>query len=412
MAEIRLNKLIKRYQVGLDTVADYLLTVGVEVPRTPNAKVPIELLSDLDQHFGYTPQENEKVVIPNKLYNQVSSLLNELRQSQNDLLKLASSGRVGQYSDPYVQDNTRLLNALTKISVEEPIVNDIIKQFVEGLTEELLRVITGYRERSKHKKAFMMKSDFIMKIRNRYLKALDEMVIDQVLMTVEVGWDKVHFGNGRITLDIDNGRPLNLVCSQSREAFNLFREAFIERVKPIRVTFHSKLAPEIEQTPEFKEVFQYLEIRDDIRLGRFSRRIDLAHFIQTSHINFQNTFLPKDRSPYIQFLVDKQAQDYRFIPVFEKAINQEDAFLFTIRGSQLYIIWENLNENTATYVFPVGNKSYDSILQSIFDYASSDTDYKRMRMHYGHSVDIMGIKCRILYHNDLQQWKREIDSLR
>lgn len=412
MAEIRLSKLIKQYRVGLDALADYLQTLGIDVPRNPNAKISSDVLPELDKHYGFVREEYEKSIISDELYNQVKTAKKELRQSLNQVLKLASEGRVGQYSVPYVEENTRLLKNLTSLAIKEPPVHDDIQEFVNQLVKELLGVISGYRDRSKHKKGYMMKSDFIVKIRNRYLMALDEMDIDKVLMIVEVSWDRVHFGNGRITLNIENERPINCICPQSRESYNLFRPAFEERVKPLRVILHSKKRPEIEESPEFKEVFQYLEIRDDIRLGRFIRRVDLAKFIQSSHINFQDTFLPKDRSPYIQYLIEKQASDYRFIPVFEKSLIEEDAFLFTIKRSQLYIVWENLNENTATYVFPVGSRSYDDVLQSIFDYASSDTDYKRMRMHYGQSKDIIGANCRILYHNDLQQWKREINSLR
>ena len=411
MSDIRLSKLIKQYRVGLDTLADYLQTLGIEVPRNPNVKITSDVLPELDKHFGFQREEYEKSIILEKLYNQVKSAKKDLRQNLNQVLKLASEGRIGQYSVPFVEENTRLLKNLIALAMNEPLVHDDIQEFVNQIVKELLGVITGYRDRSKHKKGYMMKSDFIVKIRNRYLVALEEMDIDKVLMIIEVGWEKVRFGNGRITLNIENERPINCTCPQSRESYNLFRSAFEARVKPLRVILHTKKFPEIEESPEFKEVFQYLEIRDDIRLGRFIRRLDLARFILSSRINFQDTFLPKDRSPYIQYLVEKQAPDYRFIPVFEKSLIEEDAFLFTLKRTQLYIVWENINENTATYVFSVGSRSYDVVLQSIFDYASSETDYKRMRMHYGQAKDIIGSNCKILYHNDLQQWKREINSL-
>ena len=128
-------------------------------------------------------------------------------------------------------------------------------------------------------------------------------------------------------------------------------------------------------------------------------------------MNFQDTFLPKDRGPYIQFLVEKQSPSYRFIPIYEQALDHEDAFLFTLTGSRTYIVWENINENTATYVFPVTMANYEAIIQAIYDYASSDVDYKRMRMHYGESKKTIGTECRIINHNDLAQWKREILSL-
>lgn len=412
METIRLNTLTKQYQVRLDTLVDYLLSLGIKIPINPSAKIPSKLLPILDEHFGYERQDIVNNAISYDLINRVKVTKNELRLSLNHLLKLASERRVGQYSVPYAEQNTRLLNSLTKLAKEEPAVREGIQHFIDSLVKELLDVITQYREHSKHKKSNAMKSDFIVIIRNRYLKALEEMDVDKKLTTVEVGWDKVRFGNGSIILNLENERPLNCSCPQSRETYNLFRAAFEARVKPLRVAIHSKLPPEIEESIEFKEVFQYLEIRDDIRLGRFSRRIELAKFVQTSRINFQDTFLPKDRSPYIQYLIEKQDSNYRYIPVFEKSSCENDAFLFTIARSQLYIIWENLNENTATYVFPVGDKKHEEVVQLIYDYASSDTEYKRMRMHYGQAEDIIGSNCLILYHIELNQWKNEINSLR
>lgn len=411
MAEIRLNKLIRQFRVGLDTIVDYLEENGVEVRRHPNTKISSEYLPMLKRRFGAEEAEPAPVVIENKLPDDIQHFVDELRDSQAYLLKLAEERRIGKASDPYVENNKRCLHRLVELSLERPDYHDDIQKAVEELSQELFELIVAYRAPGKHRKANVMKADFVVKIRNRYLLALDEMVVDEVLETMSVGWDKVLFQNGKLLLDI--GREKRLVCPlpESREAYNLFRAAFIQRVPPIQVRLHSKTGPEIIETPEFKEVFQYLRIRDDIRLGSFARRFDLAKFLRTAKVNFQDTFLPKDRGPYIQFLVEKQSPSYRFIPVYEQALDHEDAFLFTLTGSRVYIVWENINENTATYVFPVTKANYEAIIQAIYDYASSDVDYKRMRMHYGESKKTIGTDCRIINHNDLSQWKREILSL-
>lgn len=44
MAEIRLNKLIKQFRIGLDTLVDFLEENGVDVKRTPNAKISSDYL--------------------------------------------------------------------------------------------------------------------------------------------------------------------------------------------------------------------------------------------------------------------------------------------------------------------------------------------------------------------------------
>lgn len=433
MAEIRLSKLMRQFQMGQDSLVSILDELGVKVERNPNAKIPEGVLPLLKERIAQgqeqqiktnkqepiekevtteTPSERpHEYVIDQSLPDEIKRWVYELSDNQIELLKLVDGMRVGKMSTPYLDKNKQLLSRMVSYAQEHPEYNKAIRAFVESLSQELFDLINVYRYTHKKKRRVSLQADYIIVIRNRYLAALDEMIPDEILDTFEVGWDKVVFQDGRILLDI--GREKKLACPlyQSRQTYNLFREAFIQRVPPLQVRIHSKLGPEIVKTPEFDEVFEYLQIRDDIRLGIFSRRMDLAKFLVKSKVNFQDTFLTKDRGPYIQFLVEKQSPDYRFIPVFEKALDREDAFLFTLRGSKLFIVWENINENTATYVFPVGKESYEKVLQAIYDYASSETDYKRMRMHYGQSIDIMGVNCRILYHNDINQWKREISSL-
>ena len=52
MAEIRLNKLIRQFNVGLDDLVDFLNRKGADVEASPNAKVSDEYLPDLEKQFG------------------------------------------------------------------------------------------------------------------------------------------------------------------------------------------------------------------------------------------------------------------------------------------------------------------------------------------------------------------------
>lgn len=433
MADIRLNKLMRQYQVGMDTIVNCLEEAGVKVEKKPTTKISSDLLPLLEGSLNQDKNRNKQSIVLSEkekaqtsepvekklhvyeidpsLPADIKKLATDMSTSHEELLKLMKEMRIGKASAPCLDKNKRLLSELVRIALEHNEFNDAIRIYIDSLSRELFDMIINLRAPGKHKKANRMKADYIITIRNRYLKALEETIPDEILDIFEVGWDKITFQDGRLLLDTGQERRLACPLSQSRQTYNLFREAFIQRVPPLQVRIHSKQAPEIIKTPEFQEVFQYLQIREDIRLGEFSRRLDLAKFLVKSKINFQDTFLPKDRGPYIQFLVEKQSPDHRFIPVFEKAIDREDAFLFTVKGSRTYIVWENMNENTATYVFPVSKQDYEKTLQAIYDYASSDTDYKRMRMHYGQSVEIFGTQCRILYHNDLNQWKREFSVL-
>lgn len=52
MADIRLNKLIRQFNVGLDDLVNFLKGQGVEVEANPNAKVSDELLPAIEKQFG------------------------------------------------------------------------------------------------------------------------------------------------------------------------------------------------------------------------------------------------------------------------------------------------------------------------------------------------------------------------
>ena len=53
MAEIRVNKLMRQFNIGLDTLVSFLRTQGVWVEEHPNAKVPDTVLPALHKKFGH-----------------------------------------------------------------------------------------------------------------------------------------------------------------------------------------------------------------------------------------------------------------------------------------------------------------------------------------------------------------------
>ena len=52
MAEIRLNKLIRQYNVGLDDLVGFLNKIGVDVDANPNAKISDEYIPAITKQFG------------------------------------------------------------------------------------------------------------------------------------------------------------------------------------------------------------------------------------------------------------------------------------------------------------------------------------------------------------------------
>ncbi|MGN0202786.1 MAG: translation initiation factor IF-2 [Candidatus Cryptobacteroides sp.] len=52
MAEIRLNKLIRKYNIGLQNLVDFLKSKGADIEENPNAKIGEEYLPAIEKQFG------------------------------------------------------------------------------------------------------------------------------------------------------------------------------------------------------------------------------------------------------------------------------------------------------------------------------------------------------------------------
>lgn len=406
--KVRLNALLKRYHIGLETLVRYLESVGVSVESKPSAKIPSELVPSLDSYFF---DEYKKAVPVQKHDSRVVSLTTSIKANHNILMSFARDGGKQKRINLIIDESKRLLDYAVELGEKVPDDREYLKSTIEALNTQFVNILSDYRQTLQLARQNRPKIRFIEQFRFMYLRAIEGLTQDEVVKTFVVDWQHVHFGNGVLYLDIGKKTPIICGCPLSKNVYNLFQMAFIARLEPLKVIIHTKKAAELVQTPEIEDVFQYLDIKNDLRLGKFSRRVDLLNFFKNSKSRFYERLLPKDRGPYMRYLIEKQSSNYRYIPVYEKSLDEEDAFLFTLNGSRLYIVWENINEGTATYVFPVTRDSYNRIIQAVYDYVSSDVEYKRMRLHQGQSIDIFGTECRILYHKDLYQWKASINAL-
>lgn len=88
MAEIRLNKIIRTYNIGLQNLVDFLISKGVEVKANPNAKISDDLLPQIEKQFGKDlelKQASEKVDIKlNEILEKTSRKQQENAKEEED----------------------------------------------------------------------------------------------------------------------------------------------------------------------------------------------------------------------------------------------------------------------------------------------------------------------------------------
>ena len=247
-------------------------------------------------------------------------------------------------------------------------------------------------------------------LKRKYQNALDKLNSSAESKTYTIKWDKVSFENGALRVTTPEG-SFSCQFRQSRQSYNLFIEAIAERIPPLKIKVYKFKPAEVVKSGDLSEVFQLLAIKDAVKQNNTDFLLRLPSLLEGLPSKYQHLFLPEGRNEYIKYLIEKQVEEYRFVPVFEHSSGVEDAFLFTISGSQLLIVWENLSPNTATFVFMCTEETHKEIQQRIYDYACSDVAYKRLRLHPNSLDPIIGLQYHILYHTDFLQWKTQLNQI-
>ena len=87
MAEIRLSKLTKQFNIGLQTLVDFLNEKGAGVDMNPNAKISDSFLPAIESKFGdeqKLKQDSEKVAIKLKEIIELGSKKKTEEEDQDD----------------------------------------------------------------------------------------------------------------------------------------------------------------------------------------------------------------------------------------------------------------------------------------------------------------------------------------
>lgn len=132
---------------------------------------------------------------------------------------------------------------------------------------------------------------------------------------------------------------------------------------------------------------------------------------------FDYFYRNKDLTPYLKELCKIQELHYHLIPVLEPSNSkhafsvEKESFLFTIqKTTSIYIIWESVEVNKATFVFTTNQADYFDDLQKIFDYISAHLDNKRTNLRKGvmHNEGQYLQSYRTFYHTTLEKWKAKV----
>ena len=91
MAEIRLNKIMKQFNIGLQDIVDFLRTQGAEVDENPNFKISDEYLPSIQKQFGAdlkaAEEANERAIKMSDILENSGKKKDEQGQQQKNLYR-------------------------------------------------------------------------------------------------------------------------------------------------------------------------------------------------------------------------------------------------------------------------------------------------------------------------------------
>lgn len=224
--------------------------------------------------------------------------------------------------------------------------------------------------------------------------------------TIEISWCDVVFYDYYLMIPTLYGTPHRIECHEMQSSMNSMRKRLDAILPKLRLHYYKTNQAEVLNKEVLNELITILQVKNNLN-GIISNTCNVTDLIKTLPAEHTRIFIPRDMTPYIDFLFEKQAIDkYPIVPIREyNQGDEEDGALFTIMiEGQPNIVWENYNDSRSTFVFKCNDENYTDRRQLIFDYIMSENSNKRRFLHSNDCKSIFGEKPLIIIHNNFQSW--------
>lgn len=306
---------------------------------------------------------------------------------------------------------------------------DLIKELVipEGITEikqntfinckSLERITLPSSVTKIGKRAFYGCSNLVVDVPNTVthigedaFSGCKSYVMDK---TIEVEWKDVGFASGFIYIPNSYGSLVGVKDDNIDESMNSMRRYLKKMIPHLIVHFGNDGAATISNIEEIHDIVIALQIKNDlaalIREGQSTTEI-LKKIDELSK-KHQRVFIPRDKTPYINFLLGKHVADkYPLVPIVEYiGDSREEGALYTVMiDDQPNIVWENNKDSRASYVFPCTEENYIETRQLVFDFIMAKAPKKRKFLNSKECTNIFKEKPRMVVHNTLASWAQRL----
>ena len=237
-----------------------------------------------------------------------------------------------------------------------------------------------------------------------------------VYKTEEVDWEDITIIDKYIIITKPFGGEYRVYDKNVKASMNSLLHYISSKFPKLIVEYRINSFPAILNPEVLHDAITLLSMKNDLSgfvrsQGSSSAILDTLDKRRSVSLNL---FTPRDKTPYLDYLYDKQDKDqYPMIPV-EEFIggSKEEGALFTIIDKDKpYIVWENFKDSRATYVFLCTRENYQERRQLIFDFIVTEESSKRQFLHTNACLELFGSKPMMLVHNIFESWSTRLINM-
>lgn len=233
------------------------------------------------------------------------------------------------------------------------------------------------------------------------------------VQVLEFPWSEVQIRDNMVGIPYPKGRVTWCTLSGARESYDLIKPYLAGRLPALQICFDNKGIGMVLNASAMRDAITLMHVSHTLRYGQMETREknrDIMEAVGEMSPDATKVFVPRDETPYLDFLQEKQSEFFNIVPIEEyNGGSREHAFLFTIMiGERPCIIWENANPSRATFAFPCTDENYDDKLRTICSFIADERGSKRQYIHSDASAVTFGEKPVLLVHNTIESWTERL----
>lgn len=245
---------------------------------------------------------------------------------------------------------------------------------------------------------------------------LEKLSKDELPRSFEVEWTDIQFWNGYIRVLIYGTPSKEIPFSKSKRSFEFIKPSFhLYDLKPLEITMLKDDIQSIKNINEIDSALALLNVQDDVCDFFNDGNPERVRNIQTKLDGIPNKEIVRfyklnKRNVYLRELSEKQSIKFKIVPVVEACYGpvfdtlSQDSFIFTFNtGAKVFLVWESLSTDKATYIFGSNFENYNHDIQRLFDYISSDRKRKRSSITANRAQNPLKFLNRAI-HTNLPAW--------